>query len=78
MKNVDTSPILTFFLSKQQTPTGAHTSIMIQKIDQPGSTNRSIARIYYRVSQKKRPLKFKTRNVFHRELTLGNERKCLW
>ena len=32
----------------------------------------------YRVSQKKRYLKSKTRNVFHRELTLGNERKCLW
>ena len=32
----------------------------------------------YQVSQKKRPLKSKTRNIFHRELTLGNETKCLW
>ena len=32
----------------------------------------------YRVSQKKRPLKSKTRKVFDRELTIGNERKCLW
>ena len=32
----------------------------------------------YRVSQKKRPLKSKSRKVFHKELTLGNEKKCLW
>ena len=32
---------------------------------------------YYQVSQKKRYLNFKTRSVFHQELMLGNERKCL-
>ena len=34
--------------------------------------------LLYRVSPKKRPPKSKTRNVFYSELTLGNERICLW